>query len=218
MIRFAWLALFLDAADVETVLGRLAAQPLQIAVFSRAQEPLRAAGQRGCQANLVQEPFHWMRRSEALARALFYGGGGAVTANWLLALLAPPALTSWLRTLNQPLVYLLVSGLPALALGLAIGFAVGRRRGLSAAEAQRLQARLLEGYTLVSVRGWRWQEMTARDALLSAGAGYVARLHGSLVIHRGRAAPTHDEFIVERTTVMPPTEDQPAAAPDHKPS
>ena len=63
------------------MLNRLAAQPLQIAVFSRAQEPLRAASRQGCQANLVQEPFHWMRRSEALARALFYGGGGAVTTS-----------------------------------------------------------------------------------------------------------------------------------------
>lgn len=200
------------------MLSHLASQPLHIAVFSRAREPLLAAGRHSSQANLVQEPFHWMRRSEALARALFYGGGGAVTANWLLALWAPSALTAWLRTLSQPLLYLLVSGVPALAVGLALGFVIGRRRGVSAAEAQRLQARLLEGYTLVSVRGWRWQQRAARDALLSAGAGYVTRLHGSLVIHRGRPAPTHDEFIVERTTVLPPGEDQPVAAPDRKPS
>ena len=68
------------------------------------------------------------------------------------------------------------------------------------------------------MRGWRWQEVVARDALLSTGAGYVARLHGSLVIHRGRAAPTHDEFIVERTTVTTPGEDQPAADSGRKPA
>lgn len=211
MIRFAWLALFLDTAAVEKALDSLATRSLHIAVFSCAQEPLHAAGSRGRQTALVQAPFHLMRRSEALAQALFYGGGGAVTANWLLALLAPPALTAWLQTLSQPLVYLLVSGLPALALGLVVGLLIGRRRGLDIGEAQRLQARLLEGYTLVSVRGWRMQASAARQALLAAGAGYVAPLHGSLVLHRGRATPTHDEFIVERTANAAAAEDQSSA-------
>lgn len=208
------IALFRQPADAVTSLNSLTGQRIWLHVISRDAAVVDAARRCGGRATLLPDTFHLRPHSEAILHTLFVTLGTIVAVNYLLALLVSGLLTNpsstdlapWL----QPATFVLATGLPALLIGTPLGLLIGYRRGLSQADAQRLQVRLHEGFSLVVVRSSCRRVPAIRQLLVQGGAGLVNPLHGSVDVRPGRPALSTEELIAQRdlrTAPLWPDED-----------
>lgn len=196
------IALFRSSADAATSLSRLAGQRVRVHVIGRDATLITQARRAGVRATLLPDPFHLRVHSEAVLHALFVTLGTIVAVNYLLvllvsSLLANPVAVNQIAWL-QPVTYVLATGLPALLIGTPIGLLVGYQRGVSPSDAQRLQTRLQENFTLVVTRSHCREVPAIRHLLVQSGAGLVNPLRGTVDVRTGRAALSTDELVARR--------------------